>query len=340
MKHSQSLLSYYFLRFKSHRRAYFSFIAFIVLFIISNLAVFIANDKPIAIYYQKKWYFPIFVEYPEIVFGGDFETEARYSDEYVKNLLKDAFVLNPLVRYSYDSIDYNLDSPAPTSPNLKHWLGTDEMGRDVLSRLIYAYGVSIDFGLLLCFFSLIIGVCVGALQGYYGGRVDLLGQRFVEVWSGVPLLFLLIIISSFIEPNFWWILALVLAFSWMGIVGVVRAEFLRHRNADYIKIAKTLGVSTVRIIFTHLLPNAMVSAVTYAPFVMVGGIGILMSLDFLGFGMEVGSASLGELLEQGKNNLSSPHLALVGFIASAFLLSILVFIGEGIRFMLSEKRGK
>lgn len=340
MLSSKSLFSYYLSRFKTYKRAYFSLLVFLFVFLVSNLAIFVANDKPIAVYFQKKWYFPIFVQYSESTFGGYFQTEANYSDPYVKELLKNAFVLHPLIPYSYDTIDRNLQSPAPSSPDSKHWLGTDEMGRDVLARLIYAYQTSINFGLLLCFFSTIIGVCVGALQGYYGGRVDLLGQRFVEVWNGVPLLFLIIIISSFIPPSFWWILGLVLAFSWMGIVGVVRAEFLRHRDADYIKIAKTLGVSDIRIIFTHLLPNAMVSTITYTPFIMVSGIAVLMSLDFLGFGMEVGSASLGELLEQGKNNLSSPHLAIVSFGASAFLLSILVFIGEGVRFALSEKKAQ
>lgn len=340
MLSSKSLFSYYLSRFKTYKRAYFSLLVFLFVFLVSNLAIFVANDKPIAVYFQKKWYFPIFVQYSESTFGGYFQTEANYNDLYVKELLKNAFVLHPLIPYSYNTIDRNLQSPAPSSPDSKHWLGTDEMGRDVLARLIYAYQTSINFGLLLCFFSTIIGVCVGALQGYYGGRVDLLGQRFVEVWNGVPLLFLIIIISSFIPPNFWWILGLVLAFSWMGIVGVVRAEFLRHRDADYIKIAKTLGVSDIRIIFTHLLPNAMVSTITYTPFIMVSGIAVLMSLDFLGFGMEVGSASLGELLEQGKNNLSSPHLAIVSFGASAFLLSILVFIGEGVRFALSEKKAQ
>lgn len=318
-------------RFKRRPLPYFSFLLFVFLFIICNLAPFIANDKPILIYHNKSWYFPLFTKYAETTFGGDFQTEARYQDPYVKWLLKDSFILNTLIPYSYDSIDYSLKSPAPSSPDFKHLLGTDDQGRDVLARLIYAYRVSINFGLLLCGFSMLIGVVFGALQGYYGGRLDLYGQRFTEVWSGVPLLFLMIIISSFIKPNFWWILFLVLAFSWMGIVGVVRAEFLRNKNRDYIKISRTLGISEIKIIFSHLLPNALVATLTYAPFVMASSIGILLSLDFLGFGMEVGSASLGELLQQGKNNLTSPHLAIVGFLASSFLLAILVFIGDGIR---------
>ena len=331
IKSSFPLFSYYWLSFKKNRRAYFSLIFFVLFFLLGNLSKFIANDKPIFIYQNHQFYFPLFVKYPETAFGGDFQTEAQYQDAYVKNLLKNAFVIWPIIPYSYDTIDWDLTEPAPTPPSFKHWFGTDDQARDVFSRLIYAYQISINFGLLLCFFSLLIGVSIGAIQGFYGGLIDLFGQRIVEIWSGIPLLFLMIILSSFIQPNFWWILIIVLCFSWMEIVGVVRTEFLRGRNRDYIKIARTLNVSDWRIIFTHLLPNAMVSTITYAPFIMAGSIGVLVSLDFLGFGMPVGSASLGELLEQGKNNLTSPHLAIIGFFATCILLAILVFIGEGVR---------
>lgn len=302
-----------------------------ILFVFSMGANFVANDKPLFIYKDHKSYFPVFVSYPERIFGGDFDTEADYNDPYVKKLLQNAFVIYPLIHYSYDTIVRDLNSPAPTPPTLKHWLGTDDQARDVSARLLYGYRISIIFALILSFFSVVIGVSVGALQGYYGGMVDLLGQRFVEIWSGIPMLFLVIIISSFIAPNFWWILALVLVFSWMSLVGVVRAEFLRGRNMDYVKASKALGASDVRIIFYHILPNALVATITYIPFIMAGSIATLTSLDFLGFGMPVGSASLGELLSQGKNNLTSPHLAIVGFTAVAILLSVLVFIGEGIR---------
>lgn len=317
--------------FCKNKRAFYSLWIFVILFVLSMGANFIANEKPLFIYKDHKAYFPIFVSYPEKVFGGDFDTEANYNDPYVKKLLQNAFVIRPLIPYSYDTIIRDLKSPAPNSPSLKHWLGTDDQARDVSARLLYGYRISIIFALILSFFSVVIGVSAGALQGYYGGMIDLFGQRFVEIWSGIPMLFLVIIISSFIAPSFWWILALVLVFSWMSLVGVVRAEFLRGRNMDYVKASKALGASDMRIIFYHILPNALVATITYIPFIMAGSIATLTSLDFLGFGMPVGSPSLGELLSQGKNNLTSPHLAIVGFLAVAILLSVLVFIGEGIR---------
>ncbi|WP_095269373.1 ABC transporter permease [Helicobacter sp. 13S00477-4] len=317
--------------FKANKRAFYSLWIFILMFMLSMGAEFFANERPFFIYKDSKAYFPMFVSYPEKVFGGDFYTEPNYNDPYVKNLLKNAFVIDAPIPYSYNTIVMDLKSPAPTSPNSKHWLGTDDQARDVLARLIYGYRVSIFFGLVLSIFSVIIGVGIGALQGYYGGLSDLFGQRFIEIWSGIPILFLLIVISSFLEPNFWWVLALVLAFSWMGLSGVVRAEFLRARNMDYVKASKSLGASDLRIIFYHILPNALVATITYIPFIMAGSIATLVSLDFLGFGMPVGSASLGELLNQGKNNLSSPHLAIVGFLSVSLLLSVLVFIGEGVR---------
>ncbi|WP_180675624.1 ABC transporter permease [Helicobacter sp. 11S03491-1] len=332
MSLDSSLMSLRWRVFCSNKRAFYSLWIFVILFVVSMGAEFIANDKPLFIYKDSKAYFPIFLSYPEKVFGGDFDTEANYNDPYVKNiLLKNAFVIYPPIPYSYDTIVMDLGSPAPTSPSGKHWLGTDDQARDVGARLIYGYRISIIFGLILSIFSVVIGVSVGALQGYYGGILDLLGQRFVEIWSGIPVLFLIIIISSFLAPNFWWILALTLAFSWMGLVGVVRAEFLRGRNMDYVKASRALGVSDGRIIFYHILPNGLVATITYIPFIMAGSIATLVSLDFLGFGMPVGSASLGELLSQGKNNLTSPHLAIVGFVAIAVLLSVLVFIGEGVR---------
>lgn len=331
MKKTKGLLSVRWNIFKNNRRAYYSLCIFIFLLVISSFAKFIANDKPIMIVYDSKMYFPIFVKYSEKTFGGDFETEARYYDDRVRELLANAYVIWPFVPYRYDTIIEDLEIPAPISVSKKHLLGVDDHARDVLARLIYAYQVSIWFGIVLTFFSVVIGVSIGAIQGFYGGKIDLWGQRFVEIWSGIPLLFLMIILSSFVKPSFWWILIIVLLFSWMSLVGVVRAEFLRGRNMDYIKIAKALGVKDKNIIFKHLLPNAMVATITYIPFVMTGSIATLVSLDFLGFGMPVGSASLGELLQQGKNNLTDPHLAIVGFFATSLLLCVLVFIGEGIR---------
>ncbi|WP_104641420.1 ABC transporter permease [Helicobacter bizzozeronii] len=318
--------------FRANKRAFWALVVFVVLFVLSLGAEAWVNDKPLFIYKDHMAYFPIFKDYPETTFGGDFYTSTDYSDPYVKDhLLKNAFVIHPLIPYSYDTIIMDLKAPAPTPPSLKHWLGTDDQARDVLARLVYGYRISILFGLVLSLGSVVLGVVIGAFQGYYGGLLDLLGQRFIEIWSGIPTLFLLIILSSIFTPNFWWLLLLVLAFSWMGLAQVVRTEFLRGRNMDYVKASYALGVSDVRVIFYHILPNAMVATITYIPFIMAGSIGALVSLDFLGFGMPVGSASLGELLNQGKNNLYAPHLALVGFFAIALLLSILVFIGEGVR---------
>ncbi|WP_163531794.1 ABC transporter permease [Helicobacter suis] len=318
--------------FCANKRAFYSFIIFSLLFLLSCSAELWINDKPLFIYKDHKSYFPLFKDYPETTFGGDFYTTADYTDPYVKeHLLKNAFVIWPLVPYSYNTIIMDLKQSAPTPPSLKHLLGTDDQARDVLARLVYGYRVSILFGLILSVCSVFLGVALGAFQGYYGGLIDLFGQRFLEIWSAVPMLFLLMILSSMFTPSFWWLLLLVLAFSWMGLAQVVRTEFLRGRNMDYVKASYTLGVSDMRVIFYHILPNALVATITYMPFVMAGSITTLVSLDFLGFGMPVGSASLGELLNQGKNNLYAPHLALVGFFATATLLSLLVFIGEGVR---------
>ncbi len=318
--------------FKANKRALVSLWVLVGLLVLSMGAKFWVNERPLFIYYHSKMYFPMFKDYAEVEFGGDFFTPTNYNDPYVKNtLLKDAFVVRALVPYSYDSIVMDLDSPAPTPPSLKHLLGTDDQARDVLARLVYGYRISILFGLLLTFFSVVIGVSLGAIQGYYGGLVDLIIQRLSEIWNGIPVLFLLITISSAFVSSFWLILALVLLFSWMGLAQVVRTEFLRARNMDYIKAAKALGANDLRIIFYHVLPNALVASITYIPFLMAASIATLVSLDFLGFGMPVGSASLGELVNQGKNNLTSPHLAIVAFLAIGVLLSILVFIGEGVR---------
>ena len=318
--------------FKQNRRAFYSLILFIAFFVLSVEAEFIANDKPLFIYKDSKMYFPVFVNYTETAFGGDFDTWCDYLDNYVREeLLKDAFVIYAPIPYSYNSIILDLDTQAPSPPDSKHILGTDDKARDVAARLIYGYRISILFALILSVCSVVIGVCAGAVQGYYGGGVDLVGQRIIEILNAVPILFVIIIISSVFEANFWWILCVVLLFSWMVLVNLVRAEFLKARNLEYVRAAKAMGVSDVRIMFAHILPNAMSATLTFTPFIMAGSIATLSSLDFLGFGMPVGSPSLGELLAQGKNNLTAPHLGITAFVALCVLLSILVFIGEGLR---------
>ncbi|MCL4153217.1 UNVERIFIED_CONTAM: hypothetical protein GTU68_056001 [Idotea baltica] len=298
----------------------------------SLFAEFIANDKPIVLSFQDQLYYPVFVDYPETQFGGDFETATDYRDEYVAELIEaDGWMFWPPIRFSYDTINYNLDTPAPSAPSSVNFLGTDDQARDVFARIIYGFRVSVLFGLTLTFFSSIIGVAVGAIQGYVGGWVDLIGQRFMEVWSGLPMLYLLIIMASIVEPNFWWLLGLMLLFSWMSLVGVVRAEVLRARNLDYVKAAKALGVNRWTILVRHVLPNAMVATLTFLPFILNGSVTTLTSLDFLGFGLPPGSASLGELLNQGKQNLQAPWLGISGFMVLAIMLTLLIFIGEAVR---------
>lgn len=301
-------------------------------FILSLCAEFIANDKPLIVSYQEQLYYPVFTDYPETQFGGDFETATDYRDPFVAELIEEqGWMFWAPVRYSHDTVNYNLQVPAPAPPSSDNYLGTDDQGRDVLSRVIYGFRVSVLFGLTLTFFSTIIGVTVGAVQGYLGGWVDLIGQRFMEVWSGLPMLYLLIIMASIVEPNFWWLLGLMLLFSWMSLVGVVRAEVLRARNLDYVKAAKALGVNRWTILMRHVLPNAMVATLTFLPFILNSSITTLTSLDFLGFGLPPGSASLGELLAQGKQNMQAPWLGMSAFLVLAIMLSLLIFIGEAVR---------
>lgn len=318
--------------FKANKKAFYSLWIFLAIFIISLNAEFIANDKPLYIRYDNQNYFPIFKNYPETTFGGDFESEANYNDPYLRNLINQkGFLIMPLIPYSYDTIIYTLPSPAPTPPSLLNPLGTDDLGRDVVARLLYGLKTSILFAFILTFFSSIIGLVVGAICGYFGGKIDLFGQRLIEIWSGMPILFILIILASLLQPTFWTILFAVLLFSWITLVPFVRAEFLKVRNLDYIKAAKMLGVGHYRIIFYHILPNALVALLTYLPFILCGSITTLASLDFLGLGLPPPNASLGEILAQGKNNLNAPWLGLSGFFTLSILLCLLVFIGEGLR---------
>lgn len=320
--------------FKANTRGYWSLWIFLVLFTLTLCAEVIANDKPIIIYSNDSLYFPAFVRYAETAFGGDFKTEADYRDPYVVDLIEkkgNGWMFWPPIKYSYNTINYNLTQSAPSAPDGENWLGTDDQGRDVLARLIYGFRISVLFGLVLTILSSIIGVWAGAIQGYFGGLTDLLFQRFIEIWSGLPILYLLIILASIVEPNFGWLLLIMLLFSWMSLVGVVRAEFLKTRKQEYVKAARALGVRESVIIFRHILPNAVVATITFMPFILNGSITTLTALDFLGFGMPPGSPSLGELLAQGKANLNAPWLGISGFIVIALILSLLVFIGEAVR---------
>jgi len=320
------------LQFRRNRRGWYAFWLFLFLFSISLGAELIANDKPIVLKYDGGYYFPIVKSYPETVFGGEFETEAVYRDPYVQELINEkGWMIWPPIRFSYQTINYDLEGTAPTPPSAENWLGTDDQARDVAARLIYGFRISVLFGLILTLFGSVIGVIVGASQGYFGGWFDLLSQRFMEIWSGMPVLFLLIIMSSVITPSFFSLLFIMLLFSWMALVDVVRAEFLKARNLDYIRSARALGVATPVIMFRHALPNAMVALLSMMPFVLAGSITTLTGLDFLGFGLPPGSPSLGELLSQGKNNLQAPWLGITAFLSLAVMLSLLTFVGEAVR---------
>ena len=318
--------------FRANRRGYYSLWIFLTLFVLSLFAEFIANDKPFVLSFDGDLYYPIFSDYAETTFGGDFETEADYRDPFVKDLIEEkGWMIWPLIPYGNRTVVYDLPVPAPAPPSAKNWLGTDDQARDVVARLIYGFRISVLFGLVLTAASSVIGVAAGAIQGYTGGWTDLLFQRFMEIWSSMPTLFLLIILASIVEPNFWWLLGIMLLFSWMALVGVVRAEFLRGRNFEYVRAARALGVRDRTIMFRHVLPNAMVATITFLPFILNGSITTLTALDFLGFGLPPGSPSLGELLNQGKANLHAPWLGFSGFFVIAIMLTLLIFVGEAVR---------
>jgi microcin C transport system permease protein len=321
-----------FANFRANRRGFWSLWIFLVLFGLSLFAEFIANDRPLLIRYDGRFYVPIFREYPETTFGGAFPTEAVYRDPFVqKAVLAKGWILWPPIPFRYDTINYELPGPAPSPPSRVNWLGTDDQGRDLTARLIYGFRISVLFGLTLTALSSLIGVIAGGIQGYFGGAIDLTFQRVIEIWSGMPVLYLLIILASIVEPNFWWLLGLMLLFSWMALVGVVRAEFLRARNFEYVRAARALGVRNTTVMVRHVLPNAMVATLTFLPFVLNGSITTLTSLDFLGFGLPPGSPSLGEILAQGKGNLQAPWLGITGFVVLAVMLSLLIFVGEAVR---------
>ena len=318
--------------FKSSRRGMISLAVFGLLFFLSLFAELLANDKPILIRYDGAFYSPLLKNYPETTFGGEFPTNAVYTDhELQKSIEEKGWIVWPPIPYSYDTVLKGENRMALQPPSWAHLLGTDDQARDVLARLIYGFRISVLFGLVLTIASTAIGIAAGAVQGYFGGMVDLLMQRFLEIWSSLPTLYLLIILASFIQPGFWVLLGIMLLFSWMALVGLVRAEFLRGRNFDYVRAARALGMMDARIMFRHILPNAMTASLTFLPFILAGSVTTLTSLDFLGFGLPVGSPSLGELLLQGKNNLNAPWLAFTGFFIIALLLSLLVFVGEAVR---------
>ena len=320
--------------FKANRRGYWALWIFAILLILTLPAEFIANDKPLLIHVNGHTYFPVLRTYSETDFGGVFETEADYSDPYVINtLIKDrgGRVIWPPVRYSYGTVDDVSTEPAPTPPSRRHWLGTDGQGRDVVARIIYGFRLSVLFGFTLTAISTVIGVLMGLWQGYKGGTVDLLMQRVMELWGSMPRLYLLIIMASFVRPSFFTLLGLLLLFSWMSLVAVVRAETLRARNFEYVKAARALGMSGTRVALKHIMPNAIVATLTYLPFILAGSLLMLTSLDFLGLGLPPGSPSLGELLQQGKSNLYAPWLGISAFLVLAIMFSVVVFIGEGVR---------
>jgi peptide/nickel transport system permease protein/microcin C transport system permease protein len=320
-------------RFKAHRRGWWSLWLFLALFGLSLGGELVANDKPLLVTYQGEWYFPAFKRYTEQDFGGELPFQPDYRSAQVRQLIEGqgGRMWFAPIPFAFDTVNYDLTEPAPSPPSGDNWLGTDDQARDVLARVIFGTRVSLLFALALTAASALIGVAAGALQGYYGGWVDLIGQRVLEVWSGLPVLYLLIILSGFVEPNFWWLLGIMALFSWLSLVDVVRAEFLRSRGLEYVKAARALGVGDAQVIVRHILPNAMSATLTYLPFILTGAIATLSALDFLGFGMPAGSASLGELIGQGKSNLQAPWLGLTAFFALALILSLLVFIGEACR---------
>lgn len=345
--------------FRANGRGYWSFWLFSALFLLSLASNFVANDKPVLAYYKGELLSPILADYPEEKFGG-FLARTDYRDPTIeREIAAHGWMIWPPIRYSYDTHNLDLPTPAPSPPTWMlskaqceaaaarklgpdgahlgcsaiewNWLGTDDQGRDVVARLLYGFRISVLFGLILASVSSVVGVAAGAVQGFFGGGVDLVFQRFIEIWSSLPQLYLLIIISSFLVPGFFVLLGILLLFSWVSLVHVVRAEFLRARNFEYVNAARALGLSDFRVITRHLLPNATVATLTFLPFVLNSSITTLTSLDFLGFGLPPGSPSLGELLLQGKSNLQAPWLGLTGFVIIALMLSLLVFIGEAVR---------
>ena len=325
--------------FKANKRGYWSLKIFAVLFLISLFAEFIANDKPIVMVLDDEVYFPVWFMYTEEELGGVLKTEAYYRGQFMAEQINErGWAIWPIIPFSYNTIDWDLEPPYPHPPNSEHWLGTSGGSNDIMAKLLYAFRLSVIFGVSLTIITSSIGVMVGALQGYFGGKVDLIGQRVVEVWSGLPVLFLLIILASVVEPNVFWLLVILSLFSWMTLVGVVRAEFLRARNFEFVRAARSLGVNNRTIMVRHVLPNAMVATLTYIPFILNASITTLTALDFLGFGLPLDSPSFGRLLSEAKANLTAPWIGLSTFLTLAVMLILLIFIGEAIRDALDPRK--
>ncbi|MFN0297047.1 ABC transporter permease [Acinetobacter albensis] len=326
-------------RFKDNKLGFGCLILFSIILILSLASELIANDKPLLVKYENTLYVPVFKSYPETAFGGIFETEADYKDPVVQQLINDkGWAVWPLIPYSYQTPNLELAVPVPSAPTAQNWLGTDDQGRDVLARILYGLRVSLLFGFALTFASALLGIIVGAIQGYYGGWVDLIGQRILEVWGGLPTLFMVMILVSMFTPSVYWLFLIMLFFGWTTLVGLVRAEFLKARNLDYVRAARSLGVTDRIIMFRHILPNAMSSSLSQLPFMLTANITALTALDFLGYGLPPDAASLGELLLQGKSNLNAPWLALSGFFSLAIVLSLLIYIGEATRDAFDPRR--
>lgn len=328
-------------KFKRNKRAYVALLILAFVLVVSLFSELISNDKPLILKYKGEFYFPILKIYTDQDFGGDFPTPADYKDPLiVKNITQNGWALYPVIPFSYNTVDYQLNIPTPAAPSTKHWLGTDDEGRDILARILYGVRLSVLFAILLTSISSIIGILVGAIQGYFGGKTDILMQRFLEIWDSMPQLFILIIVASIFEPTFISLLIIMLLFSWTGLVGVVRAEFLRTRNFEFVKAAKALGVNDWRIIYRHILPNALIATVTFIPFLLSEAIVSLTALDFLGLGLPQDYPSLGDLVRQGKDNLQAPWIGISIFITLSVLLTLLIFIGEGLRDVLDTRKNK
>lgn len=327
-----SLMQVRWQRFKQHKLGFSCFIIFSAIFIISLGAELIANDKPLLVKYDHAFYLPILKSYPETTFGGVFETEAEYKDPAVQQLIAEkGWAIWPIIPFSSQTPNFELAVPVPSPPSAQNWLGTDDQGRDVLARILYGLRISLLFGFALTLLSAALGILVGAIQGYYGGWIDLIGQRILEVWSGLPMLFMVMVLVSLFTPSIYWLFLIMLLFGWTTLVSMVRAEFLRARNLEYVWAARSIGAGDGRIMFKHILPNVIGSSLSQLPFILTANITALTALDFLGYGLPPDSASLGELLLQAKNNLNAPWLALSGFFSLSIVLSLLIYMGEAVR---------
>ena len=325
--------------FYKNKRAFWSLVLFGIIFFLSLFSELIANDKPLIIKYNNQILFPTLTTYTDEFFGGDFPTPADYNNKLIKEQINaHGWMIMPPIPYSFNTVDYYLETATPSAPDKKHWLGTDEEGRDIVARLLYGIRLSVIFAFVLTVISSALGIFIGAIQGYFGGKIDLIFQRVIEIWDSLPQLFILIIIASVFLPTFWSLLVILLLFSWTGLTGMVRAEFLRLRNFEFVKAAKVLGVSNFRIMFRHILPNALVTSVTFIPFIMAEAITSLSALDFLGLGLPTDYPSLGDLVRQGKDNLQAPWIGISIFVVLSGLLSMLIFIGEGIRDALDTRK--